>query len=223
MRGSGRRVLAAGALLALLAARADAGEAPSGTYRYVVRHPTFGSIGSFVNTVSRHAGETRVATEMHIAVKAAIITLKSITARREEVWRGGRLVGYRSLTNRDGTLLDVEGRAAGDKFVVHGPGGIEEAPADVYPSNPWSIAITGAHVFVGGESGRLYHADFVEMPPQQVTLGGRAVTTRHFIADSKSRPQLWFAGDDLLVQFSFRENGTEILCTLDEVRVAGGG
>jgi hypothetical protein len=210
------------AVLLALAPPARPAEAPAGIYRYVVRHPTFGVIGSFTNAVTSRPGETRVSTELHIKVSAAIITLKSIEARREEVWRDGRLAAYRSVTDRDGRRIAVEGRADGNKFIVSGPNGTEEAPREVFPSNPWSIAITRAHVFVAGESGRLYRANFVEAPAQRVMLGGRAVPARHFSADAPAQPQLWYADGGVLVQFSIVEDGTEILFTLDDVRMAGG-
>jgi hypothetical protein len=216
-----KSVLVAVAVLLPLAHPARPAEAPAGVYHYVVRHPTFGVIGSFTNAVTNRPGETRVSTELHIKVSAAIITLKSIEARREEVWRDGRLAAYRSVTDRDGRQIAVDGRADGDKFIVSGPRGTEEAPPDVYPSNPWSIAITRAHVFMAGESGRLYRTAFVEAPPQRITFGGRAVAARHFLAEAPTRPQLWYDGD-LLVQFSIVENGTEILFTLDDRRLAGG-
>jgi hypothetical protein len=214
-----KSVLVASVLL-LLAPAARAAESPAGIYRYAVHHPTFGVIGSFTNAVESRPGETRVSTELHIKV-SAIVTLKSIDARREEVWRDGRLAAYRSATNRDGNMVAVDGRAVGDKFIVSGPNGTEEAPPDVYPSNPWSIAITRAHVFMAGESGRLYRTAFVEAPPQRITLGGRAVVARHFLAEAPTRPQLWYDGDTL-VQFSIVDNGTEILFTLDDRRMAGG-
>jgi hypothetical protein len=200
----------------------QAAEAPAGFYHYLVRHPTFGVIGSFTNAVTNRPGETRVSTELHIRVSAAIITLKSIEARREELWRDGRLAAYRSVTDRDGRQIAVEGRADGDKFIVSGPHGTAEAPRDVYPSNPWSMAITQAHVFMAGESGRLYRANFVEAPAQRVMLGGRPVPARHFSADAPAQPQLWYAEGGVLVQFSIVEDGTEILFTLDDLRMAGG-
>src|SRR5579883_1824449 len=144
---------------------------PDGTYRYAVAHPTFGDIGSYSNTVTRTGNEVTVHTHVDIRVRIAFVTVRQITADRSELWQRGKLARYHSVTVRDGKTIEVNGEAQAAGFVIQGPLGQAVAPADVFPSNPWWIAITRAKTVMAAETGRLRPVNFRLVGTESVRQG----------------------------------------------------
>ena len=77
------------------------------------------------------------------------------TADQGEVWRGGRLMSFQSLTITNGRRLSVSGKADGARFLVTSPSGVAVAPADVVASDPWSLTRTGSGVVVSIRTGKI--------------------------------------------------------------------
>lgn len=213
-------VLAAG-ILRLGGLPARAAETPPGTYRYTVTHPTFGTIGTFTNTITRKGDRIIVDTDLEVAVKVLVVTLRRVEAVRREVWTRGRLTGYRSVTRRGGRLLIVNGYADGKDFVIDGVDGRVTAPASVYPGNPWSIAILRADPIMGPETGRLYEVTFKDDGEETITVGGKAVRARHYTASGERHAELWYDRDGIPVKFSIIDEGSLITCTLASVSPPG--
>ena len=188
---------------------------PDGAYGYAVMHPTFGNIGSYSNTVTRAGNEVTVRTHVEIRVRIAFVTVRQITADRSELWRSGRLARYRSVTVRDGKTIEVSGELQAGGFVIQGPLGKAVAPADVFPSNPWWIAITRATTVMAAETGRLRPVEFRLLGTESVRQGDRDVPARHFASGSGAdRADLWCDAANIPVKFSIVEDDATITLTL---------
>jgi Family of unknown function (DUF6134) len=188
---------------------------PDGTYRYAVAHPSFGDIGSYSNSVTRTGNEVTVRTHVEIRVRIAFVTVRQIIADRSELWRNGKLTRYRSVTVRDGKTIEVNGEDQAAGFVIQGPLGKTVAPADVFPSNPWWIAMTRAKTVMAAETGRLRPVDFRLLGTESVQQGDRDVAARHFASGSGAdRADLWYDGANVPVKFSIVEDDATITLTL---------
>lgn len=188
---------------------------PDGTYRYAVAHPTFGNIGSYSNTVMRAGDDVTVRTHVEIRVRIAFVMVRQITADRSELWRSGRLARYRSVTVRDGKTIEVDGEAQAMGFTIQGPLGKAVAPADVFPSNPWWIAMTHAKTVMATETGRLCPVDFRLAGSEILRVGDRDVAARHFASgNGADRADLWYDAADIPVKFSIVEDDATITLTL---------
>ncbi len=207
-------------LLLLLTGAAPAAEPlppypPDGAYRYAVTHPTFGNIGSYANTVTRTGNEVTVRTHVEIRVRIAFVTVRQIAADRSELWRNGKLMRYRSATVRDGKTIEVSGGAEAAGFAIYGPLGQAVAPLDVFPTNPWWIAITRAKTVLAAETGRLRPVDFRLLGTESVRQGDRDVVARHFASGSGAdRADLWYDAANIPVKFSIVDDDTTITLTL---------
>lgn len=190
---------------------------PDGTYRYAVEHPTFGNIGSYANTVTHTGNEVAVRTQVDIRVRIAFVTVRHISADRSELWRNGRLTRYRSVTVRDGKTIEVNGEAQAAGFAIQGPLGKAIAPADVFPSNPWWIAMTRAKTVMAAETGRLRPVDFHLVGSEGIREGERDVTARHFASGTGAdRADLWYDPANVPVKFSLVEDEATITLTLTD-------
>ncbi len=73
-------------------------EAPAGTYRYGIIHPSFGDIGVFTNMITRDGDRVIVATNLEVEVSLLFLVVHRVEAERTQIWRDGRLIGYDSRT-----------------------------------------------------------------------------------------------------------------------------
>ena len=210
-----KRLLAASLLCTpLLAAAPAQAVSPPGTYRYTITHPQHGDIGTFQNTIRRQGDGTTVDTDIRVNVKLAFVTVHRLEADRQEVWKNGRLVSYTSKTNKNGETVNVQGRAEGDRFIIAGPGGKVEAPADVVPTTAWSIDITKADTVMASESGKIYPAKLVNSGTEMVEVNGRQVRAKHFKVAADTRYELWYDERDVLVKFTSLTDGEPVTFTL---------
>ena len=99
-------------------------------------------------------------------------------------------------------------------IVVDGLFGHATAPASVYPGNPWSIGILGAHVIMGPETGRLYHVTFSGGDEETITVDGKTVRTRHYVTSGDRQANIWYDENDIPVKFSIVDEGNLVICTL---------
>src|SRR5262245_43532421 len=111
---------------------------------YEVRHATYGSIGTYTNSVETNGNQTTVTTEGRIRVSILGIVLYRQDFDRVERWVGERLMSFEGLTTTNGRATEVKGKAEGNNFAVDSPNGTYMAPATVKLANPWSeLALKG--------------------------------------------------------------------------------
>src|SRR5437762_332941 len=99
-------------------------------YEYKVKHPQFGDVGTYTNTIDQSGDQTTVRTKINVQVKFLGMTAYRQEAERNESWRGGRLAAFQGTTVINGNRTEIRGQAQGDTFVVEGPKGTFVAPAD---------------------------------------------------------------------------------------------
>jgi hypothetical protein len=182
---------------------------------YNVEHPTYGTIGTYTNAISESQYVTQVRSDLHVAIKAIGIPLYHQDATREERWQRRRLVGFQSSTDDNGTEISVTGQAEGDRFVIHSSSnGVLTAPAQVYPSNPWSPFLLHSGIIMSTKTGRLVPAVVKDMGEVTVTLDGRAMRVRQWSVDDDKHQTVWIDGRGVIVGFETQEKGQTIAFVL---------
>jgi len=179
-------------------------------YEYRVEHPKYGDIGTYTNIVDTSGGRTVVHSELHIAVKLLGITVYREQADRDEQWRQDRLVSFHGVTVTNGDTLSIKGEAQGDRFLITSPAGTVAAPADIHPSNPWSLAMMHGDTIMSTKTGRVFRPHVSADEVDRVTPQGRAVRLRHFEVLTDKREQVWFDARGIAVEFSTEKDGTPI-------------
>ncbi len=182
-------------------------------YRYSIRHPFFGTVGTYTNIVRQDGDETEVDTELHAVASLIGIVFYRQDSHRVERWRGNRLIFFDATTIENGNKILVHGEARGADFVITSPFGTEVAPADVYPENPRKGMVwKGSSVTImSTKDGELYPAQVSEGLGKPDFWGRAAPMLRQFlIADGPRRKYVW--ADDRGVPVAFRtfEEGSPI-------------
>ncbi len=192
------------------------GDVPEKVLTYAVHHSTHGKIGTYTNFIRDTGAEATVRNEFRVQVKVLLVVAHKEIGSSKETWRNGRLVSFESKTQENGEKTGVHGRANGEKFVIESPSGSREAPADVFPNNPWSKDILKAKVLLGTKSGTLYNVSASEGVKKDLEFAGKTVSADYFLVDGDAKYELWF--DERGVPLKFSEIGDKSVITfkLDE-------
>lgn len=178
---------------------------------YNVEHPTYGNIGSYVNTVSQTGNNTNVRTDLHITVKMIGIPLFHQDATREERWQGQQLVTFQSSTDDNGTSINVTGQAVGDRFVIHSTSnGTLTAPPQVHPSNPWAPFVLRTDTIMSTKTGKLSPVVVKDTGEMMVTFDGRAMRAHQWFVDDEKHQVVWIDERGVVVAFQTEEQGQAI-------------
>lgn len=196
-----------GAIAALLTFPACA--APQ-VYEYRVEHPTYGAIGTYTNSVESTGNDTEVVTKLHVAVKVLGIVVFREDAQRTERWRSDRLTSFQGLTTTNGHKIEIHGEARDDSFVINSPSGVSVAPANVHPSNPWSIKIFNSDVMMSTKSGKLFDVRLIANVEKSITLDGVTETLHQYEVDGEQKQFIWLNDLGVTIAFRILERGVPI-------------
>ena len=174
-------------------------------------------IGAHRITYSAATGETRISTEIDLAVKALFFTVFVYSHRSEEIWRDGRLMSLSSQTVERGETIDVAGAATPRGFRVVSKGGPFIASAATLTSNSlWTPAVLGQVTVVDAQHGGIFGVSARRIGDEQIVVGGRSVrATRHSFITPYLAGSIWYDEENLWVRGDFERDGSKILYRLD--------
>lgn len=180
-------------------------------YEYRIKHPVFGDVGTYINTIKRNGTHTDVETQVRVLVTIVGNVVYRQDAERRERWQNGRLAAFRGVTETNGKRVEVHGRADGDSFVITAPQGIVVAPADVHPTNPWSPRILKAATMMAPATGRLLQGRVVRVTEEDVERrDGTRARLRRYEIETDKRQVVWFDDDGIARAFRIEESGAMI-------------
>ncbi len=198
------------------------GSVPEKVLTYAVHHSTHGNIGTYTNIIRDTGAEVSVRNEFRVQVKVLLVVAHKEIGSSKETWKNGRLVSFESKTQENGEKSGVNGRATGEKFVIESPKGRREAPADVYPNNPWSKDILEASVLMGTKSGSLYNVSASEGVKKDIEFAGRTVSADYFLVDGDAKYELWFDERGVPIKFTDISDKSVITFKLTESQPSDG-
>ncbi|HEY1506444.1 MAG TPA: DUF6134 family protein [Stellaceae bacterium] len=178
---------------------------------YNVEHPTYGNIGTYINTVSQTGNNIDVRTDLHIAVKLIGISMFHQDATRQEQWQSQRLVGFHSTTDDNGTNIKVSGKADGSNFVIDSStNGNLTAPPQVHPSNPWAPFVLQTDMMMSTKTGKLSPVVVKDTGEVMVTFDGRPMRVHQWFVDDEKHQVVWIDEQGVVVAFQTEEQGAPI-------------
>ncbi len=197
----------AAALVAVIATPARA--APQ-VYEYRIEHPTYGAIGTYTNTVKNTGANTEVVTSMHVLIKVFGIVVYREDAQRTELWQNGRFTSFTGVTITNGDRVDIHGEALNGTFVITSPAGTSVAPANVHPSNPWSVKMFDTSTMMSTKSGELSNVRLVAAVDKSIMLDGVVERLHQYEVDGVQTQLVWLNDRGDTVAFRVIESGTPI-------------
>jgi hypothetical protein len=179
-------------------------------YEYRVEHPLYGDIGTYTNIVDQAGDSADIETRLNIVVKFLGVVVHREEAERREHWQNDRLTLFRSVTKTNGQPIEVAGEAHGDTFVIEAPTGTFDAPANVRPTNPWSLSFVTSGLVMSTKSGRIFKAHLDDVKDVVVMADGKSERLRQFDVTTDKHQVVWMDEHNVPVAFRTEENGTPI-------------
>lgn len=189
---------------AVMASVSPASAAPQ-KFVYQIRHSTYGSIGTYTNSVETSGDKTTVTTAGRIRVAILGIVLYRQDFDRVERWVGERLISFQGLTTTNGRPTEVKGEAEGNRFAVDTPNGSFNAPADVKLANPWSETLLKGDAMLTPDRGRLEDVTIRPAEMTELPINGSMVRARRYeIAriSGEKRYEVWVDDEGTTVMFN---------------------
>lgn len=135
------------ALPGLAAGRpAPALAAPPGGYRWrILREGS--PVGTHQVTFARQGATRSARTEIAILIRLMGFTVFRYRHDYTESWEGDRLVGFRSLSERQGQVVECAIHPEGDGMAVRGAGAVSRLPREAAPLSWWDPAVLARPLF----------------------------------------------------------------------------
>lgn len=194
----------------LAAAFAAPALAATESYEYRIIHPTYGDVGTYTNQVERVGNDTRVTSELRIAVRVLGIVIYRQEAQRSEHWQGQKLVSFDGVTVTNGEPMKVHGEARDGGFAITGPAGTVMAPATIHPSNPWSPMVLDAEFMMSTRTGQVLRAHVSGGETEPVALAGTTLRLHQYEVVSDKQQFVWFDDNGTPIAFRTAEHGTPV-------------
>jgi len=184
---------------------------------YQVRHPLYGGIGTYTNSVETTGDRTTVTTEGRIRVAIFGIVLYRQDFDRVERWVGERLMSFQGQTTTNGRTTEVKGRADGGQFAVNSPNGTFMAPATVKLANPWSEVVLMGETMLTPDRGQLEDVTIRPGEMTELAINGSKVRARRYEIDrttGEKRYEVWIDDEGTPVMFSVNTRRGTVTFTL---------
>ena len=174
-------------------------------------------IGAHTISYSAATGQTRVTTEIGLAVKALFFTVFAYSHRSEEIWRDGRLMSLSSETVENGETLHVAGAATPQGFRVVGKAGPFIAASGALTSNSlWTPAVLEQDTVIDAQHGGVIGVSVRKLANEQIVIAGRTIrTTRYHFITPYLAGSIWYDDSSRWVHGDFERDGAQIQYRLD--------
>lgn len=168
-------------------------------------------IGALKMNVTKDGARHTVVSDYSIEVKLMSIVLYRYTKRMEEIFEGGRLVGYSAKIDDNGTPSAVNAVRTGDALAVTHPKGTLTVPLGVLASTYWPKDTPKQTQLLDSSDGVILNVKTSAPVPAEITLDGRTVKALRYAMTGDLERELWYdaaTGDWLKMQMKASDGST---------------
>jgi hypothetical protein len=181
---------------------------------YDVKHSVFGDIGTYTNVIETSGAVITIKTAAHFLVKALGVGLHREDAQRVEQWQGDRLVFFHGVTVKNGETTEVQGKAAGNNFVIDSPAGTVNAPGSVKPANPWSARSIESTEMMRVDTGKVEKVAVSGGTPTNINLAGASTPVKEYDITGSTKYKVYIDNQDVPVMFVVDDDSGQVTFTL---------
>ena len=187
--------------MAMVGAKSVNANGMSGDLRFdVMRNGT--EIGYHVLSFRQEGERLTVDIDIELRVKFAFITAYRYEHRNREEWEGGRLLGFKSRTNDNGTRTAVETRLEEGELVIVGSDGRLTGPASLLPTTYWHRNFMDRERWIDTQNGRIVESAVTPEGSERIESAGRMIEANRFKLRGDLDVDLWYH-DDRWVKLGF--------------------
>lgn len=152
-------------------------------------------IGHHALSFAQDGDRLTVDIDIALKVRFAFITAYAYEHRNREEWDGGRLLGFASRTNDNGTEHRVEARREGERLVIDGDAGRVTAPPGALPATYWHRRLLDQPAWVNTQTGRMIEGHVASRGRERLALMDQMVEAQRFRVTGDIELDLWYAGE----------------------------
>lgn len=138
-----------------------------------------------------------------IEVKFFFSTIFEFSHKTREVWRDDRLIALESVTEKDGEMSRVSGRAVADGFKVETDVGSYIVPPDIVPASYWHPRTARQDWLLDTQTGKLIHVKVHRKGTEPVDTPDGIVMSRAYEIEGDVRVTVWYDTQDRLTKVTF--------------------
>lgn len=153
----------------------------------------------------------KVEIETDVAVEVFGIAFYRFEHNGLEVWRGDRLVSLVSETNDDGIAHALTAAAEGREIRIDSDArrGLEDGR--IMPASLWNRELVNQSALLNTLDGTTMPVTVANLGEETVLAAGKQTNATHYSVTGKLNRELWYDGDNVLVQVKFDgADGSEI-------------
>ena len=184
---------------------------------YTVQMSPYGTIGTYQSAKQKNGDETTITTEAHIKVSLAGIVFYRLEMSRVERQIADRLVYFHGVTVENGKSVEVDGKAAGEHFIITSPNGTVTAPGTIRTSDPWSAGAPGADMVFMPDTGAVIRVHTSGGEQTSMTIAGASVPVRRYqinSVDGREQYEVWMDDRRTPVMFNIVDSDGTTTFTL---------
>jgi hypothetical protein len=201
LRLAGAVKVAAGILLALAFGANAAPGASNETLRYAIMR-NGDQIGTHTVEINRGPKETSVVMSTELAVKVMFVTAYRLQYTTSERWVGGKLVALNSESDDNGTKHKVSAALKASGLEVEADGKTSTVDKNIIPATLWNPEVVKRTQVLDPKDGEVVPITVTDQGPEELTIDGRTVKTRHYVLKIKHAQDIWYDQHGRLVQSS---------------------
>ena len=171
--------------------------------------------GSHILRFEELGDRLQVTSDVDLRVRIGPITVFRYEHDSTEVYEGDNLVSFEAETLKDGKRLVVDLDRAGDQLSGRGTDAdgnalAVEHNAGLILSSHWQGYEEGTDVILNTETGEEMPVTIREIGVETLTIGGRAIETRHIRVEGSLTLDLWYGPDGEWLRCSFSARGQDV-------------
>ena len=172
-------------------------------------------IGRHDLTFSRQDGIVEVVSNTAIDFKLGFIPLYRFRQEGREVWKENRLEELRTLTDDNGTSLDLAIARENDGLKVSLNGAVKDNMPEAIPASLWNRRLAESPLLIDTVDGDRKSVTVQDLGDEAIIVHGIPTVARRFTVEGEMQRDVWYGKDDALLQVRFTaRDGSEILYRL---------
>lgn len=148
-------------------------------------------VGHHAIEFSRRGEDLTAETSIDIVVRVLGFAVYRYVQDVQEVWREGRMIALRSITDDDGDRFEVTGSLTPQGFVIRSGGREFVAPLGALPTTYWHPGLLQAERMIDTRDGEIRPVSIVPMGEEPVPTPDGTVTARMFRYDGHISFDFW--------------------------------
>lgn len=159
-------------------------------------------IGHHVLSFSQDGDRLTVDIDIELRVGFAFLTVYAYKHRNREEWDGGRLMGFSSRTDDNGTRHSVDARREGDRLVITSSDDTITAPARILPGTYWHRRFLEEPRWINPQTGEIIEGVIDPLGTERVEGADGTLEARRYAVTGDIDVDLWYA-DERWVKLAF--------------------